>query len=204
MNSKTDKIYPESGVELSPFSAKNYDKVMNIASLGLYHGFIHRAIKAIDIQYGDKILDLGCGTGRNACIMAKYLGDSGAITGMDLSAIMEKQFNKKCTKYHNTNFVRQRIDVPFNISKQFDKIFVSFVIHGFPHEIRHTVLKNISNHLKIGGTFCMLDYAEFNINEMPPLYRMMFKKIGSVPGFCCFFRWWLLSFVDLTEEFSFR
>jgi len=36
MNLKTDKIYPDSGVELSPFSAKNYDKVMNIASLGLY------------------------------------------------------------------------------------------------------------------------------------------------------------------------
>jgi len=39
VNSKTDKIYPDSGVELKPFWAKNYDKVMNIASLGLYRGF---------------------------------------------------------------------------------------------------------------------------------------------------------------------
>ena len=86
MNSKTDKIYPDSGVELNPFTAKNYDTVMNMATLGLYRGFIHRAIRAMDIQRGDKILDLGCGTGRNACIMAKYLDDNGKITGRMLPA----------------------------------------------------------------------------------------------------------------------
>ncbi|MCK4689406.1 MAG: class I SAM-dependent methyltransferase, partial [Candidatus Marinimicrobia bacterium] len=83
MSSNMDKVYPDSGVELKPFTAKHYDRVMNIASLGLYRGFIYRAIKAMDIQHEDKILDLGCGTGRNACIMAKYLGDDGKITGMD-------------------------------------------------------------------------------------------------------------------------
>jgi len=33
MNSKTDKIYPDSGVELKSFIAKNYDMVMNMATL---------------------------------------------------------------------------------------------------------------------------------------------------------------------------
>jgi len=77
MKLKIDKIYPDSGVELSPFTAMNYDCLMNIATLGFYRGLIHRAIKAMDIQRGDKILDLGCGTGRNACIMEKYLSDTG-------------------------------------------------------------------------------------------------------------------------------
>lgn len=126
MNSKTDKIYPDSGVELTPFSAKKYDQVMNIATLGFYSGFIHRAIRAMNIQKGDTILDLGCGTGRNACIMAKYLSDKGKVTGMDLSSIMERQFNKKCAKYQNITFIRQRIDQPFDISEKFDKIFISF------------------------------------------------------------------------------
>ena len=115
MKLKKDKIYPDSGVELTPFTAINYDKVMNIATLGFYRGFIHGAIKAMDIQSGDKILDLGCGTGRNACIMKKYLSDNGIITGMDISPIMERQFNKKCAKYHNIDFARQRIDLPFSI-----------------------------------------------------------------------------------------
>jgi demethylmenaquinone methyltransferase/2-methoxy-6-polyprenyl-1,4-benzoquinol methylase len=177
MNLKTEKIYPESGVELNPFIAKYYDKIMTIASLGLYRGFIHKAIKAMDIQHGDKILDLGCGTGRNVCIMAKYVGGNGKITGIDISSIMERQFNKKCAKHQNIAFIRQRIDLPFSLSEQFDKIFISFVIHGFPHEVRQTILKNIYSHLKPGGIFFILDFAEFNMNEMPPLYRFIFKNI---------------------------
>jgi len=172
-----DKLYPDSGVELKPFTAKHYDKVMNIASLGLYRGFIHRAIKAMDIQHSDKILDLGCGTGRNACIMAKYLSEDGKITGMDMSSIMETQFREKCAKHHNFSFTRQRIDLPFSLSEQFDKIFISFVTHGFPHEIRKTVFKNVFNHLKPNGALFMLDYAEFDMNEMPPLYHFIFKSI---------------------------
>ena len=99
MKLKKDKIYPDSEVELTPFTAINYDKIMNIATLGLYRGFIHRAIKAMNIQSEDKILDLGCGTGRNACIMGKYLSGTGKITGMDISPIMERQFNKKLKNY---------------------------------------------------------------------------------------------------------
>jgi demethylmenaquinone methyltransferase/2-methoxy-6-polyprenyl-1,4-benzoquinol methylase len=177
MNSKTDKIYPDSGVELSPFTAKNYDQVLNIASFGLYRGFIHQAIKSMDIKPNDKILDLGCGTGRNACIMAKYLGNDGKIIGMDVSPIMEQQFNKKCAQYPNIQFIKQRIDLPFLSAEQFDKIFISFVIHGFPHEVRQTVLKNVFAHLKPGGTFSMLDFAEFDLNAMPVLYRFVFKKV---------------------------
>jgi ubiquinone/menaquinone biosynthesis C-methylase UbiE/predicted Fe-Mo cluster-binding NifX family protein len=177
MKSKKDKIYPDSGVELNTVIAKNYDKIMSIASFGFYRGFIQRAIKKMGIQYGDKILDLGCGTGFNACIMEEYLGDNGKIAGMDLSSIMERQFNKKCANYHNIKFIRKRIDLPFSLSEQFDKIFVSFVIHGFPHKVRHTVLKNVYNHLKPGGTFFMLDFAEFNMNDMPALYRFIFKNM---------------------------
>ncbi|HKK41876.1 MAG TPA: class I SAM-dependent methyltransferase, partial [Bacteroidales bacterium] len=60
------RIYPESGVELTPFTARNYDRVMNIGSFGKYSGFIKSAVKEMNIKEGDHILDLGCGTGRNA------------------------------------------------------------------------------------------------------------------------------------------
>ncbi len=207
MRSKTDKLYPDSGVELTPFTATHYDNVMDIASLGLYGGFIHKAIKAMDIQHGDTILDLGCGTGRNACIIAKYLGDSGKITGMDVSPIMEKQYNKRCANHRNSNFIRQRIDLPFSLPEQFDKIFISFVIHGFPHIIRQTILKNIYVHLKPDGAFFMLDFAEFNLSAMPPLYRFIFKKIECKYAFDFIERDWkkILESNNLSgfEEFFF-
>lgn len=172
-----NKIYPDSGVELSPFTAKNYDKLMNIVSFGIYKGFIKKAIKDMNIRAGDTILDLGCGTGRNAGLMAYYLSEDGRITGLDLSEIMEKQFNKRFKNDTRLRFTRQRADIPLDLGQHFDKILISFVIHGFPHEVRKTVIKNVYNHLKPGGSLFILDFSEFNMDEMPVLHRLIFKTI---------------------------
>ena len=171
-----NKIYPDSGVELSLFTAKNYDKLMNTVSFGIYKGFINKAIKDMEIQADDTILDLGCGTGRNAGLMASYLSEDGIITGLDVSEIMEKQFNKKFRDDTRIRFTRQRADIPFDLGQHFNKIMISFVIHGFPHEVRKTVIKNVYNHLKSGGSFFILDFSEFNMDEMPALHRFIFKS----------------------------
>ncbi|MEA3449021.1 MAG: class I SAM-dependent methyltransferase [Bacteroidota bacterium] len=173
----TEKIYPDSGVELKEFVAKNYDKIMNTMSFGLYRGFIKKAIKQMDIQQGNSILDLGCGTGRNASLMAKYIGETGHITGLDISELMETQFIKKFKEQDNISFAKQRIDQLFDFNKQFDIVFISFVIHGFPHEIRSTVIQNAFTHLKPGGIFYILDFAEFDMAKMPFPHRLIFKKI---------------------------
>ena len=204
-----DKIYPDSGVELTTLTAINYDNLMNIATLGYYRNFISRVIKAIGIQPEDKILDLGCGTWRNVCIMATYLSNAGEITGMDISPIMEKQFIKKCAKYKNAKFIKQRIDLPFSLSEQFDKIFISFVIHGFPHKVRQTVIENIYAHLKPGGLFFMLDFAEFDMSKMPGLYRFIFKTVECKYAFDFIERDWKQilgsnNFTDFEELFFFK
>lgn len=171
------KIYPDSGVELNRFIAKNYDKVMNTASLGMYRGFIRKAIKNMDIQPGDHIMDLGCGTGRNAKLMCSYLNEKGRITGLDISENMKKQFLYKFKGDKRVKFINRRIDQAFDLRVLFDKVFISFVIHGFPHEIRSAVIQNAFHHLKPGGSFYILDFAEFDMDKMPALHRFIFKKI---------------------------
>lgn len=44
------KIYPDSGVELKPFVARNYDKWMNTVSFGIYSGFIRKVIAQMKIN----------------------------------------------------------------------------------------------------------------------------------------------------------
>ena len=202
------KIYPDSGVELKPFTAKHYDKIMNAVSFGLYRRFIIKAVNDMDIKPGDSILDLGCGTGRNAALMASYLAEEGRITGMDVSDVMEKQFRKKFSDEPRTQFIRQRADIPFNLDKQFDKILISFVIHGFPHEVRKIVIDNIFKHLKPGGTFLMLDFSEFDMKKMPFHHRFLFKTIECKYAFDFIEKDWknILgenSFIDFTESFYF-
>ncbi|MCD6596611.1 MAG: class I SAM-dependent methyltransferase [Bacteroidales bacterium] len=174
-----EKIYPDSGVELTPLISRHYDFLMKLGSFGKYQGFINRAIKKMGIKPGDAILDLGCGTGKNACLMKKYLlADDGAkIVGMDISEVMMKQFEDNCKSSPFITFKKQRVDEPFDLGEKFDKIFISFVIHGFPHDIREKVIQNAFNHLKEGGSFFILDFSEFNMDEMPALHRMIFKKV---------------------------
>lgn len=173
----TEKIYPDSGVELTEFTAKHYDKIMNSISFGLYRGFIKKAIAQMNLQPGVSMLDLGCGTGRNAKLMASYIGETGKITGLDISKHMEQQFLSKFGESSNVAFENKRIDQPFDLNQEFDVVFISFVIHGFPHEIRSTVIENALTHLKPGGKFFILDFAEFDMNKMPAHHRFIFKKI---------------------------
>lgn len=171
------KIYPDSGVELSPFISKNYDKVMNIGSMGLYKRFIKGAIADMNIQPSDSIIDMGCGTGRNASLMTSYLNEKGEIIGLDISPEMEQQFNSKFKLDARVSFKNKRIDQALELNQMFDKIFISFVIHGFPNEVRSAVIENAINHLKPGGAFYILDFAEFDMAKMPFHHRAIFKAV---------------------------
>jgi len=203
------KLYPDSGVELSEFTAKNYDKIMNVASFGLYKGFIKKAIADLNIQKNDKILDMGCGTGRNILLMNKYVSEDSLITGLDISEDMELQFKQNCRLNSNIHFINKRIDEPFKLDQEFDKVFISFVIHGFPHEIRKTVIQNAYNNLKKGGTFNILDFAEFDMQTMPSHHRYIFKKVECKYAFDYIERDWKsilkeYGFINPTERFYFK
>ena len=194
-----DKLYPDSGVELSKFTAKHYDKIMNIASFGLYKMFIQKAIKNLEVKSNDKILDLGCGTGRNILLMNKYVSDNSLLIGLDISEDMENQFNFNCKRFSNIKFINKRIDQPFELDQKFNKVFISFVIHGFPHEIRKNIIKNAYNHLNAGGTFNILDFAEFDMDKMPFHHRIIFKKIECKYAFDFIKRDWK----NILEEYGF-
>ncbi|MFH0756765.1 MAG: class I SAM-dependent methyltransferase [Bacteroidota bacterium] len=174
---KKEKIYPDSGVELSPFISRNYDRIMALASMGHYPKAIIQSIKDMHIQPYDHILDMGCGTGYNSGLMASHLNETGTIHGLDISEEMALQFQDQFNEDHRITFQHQRIDIPFQLDKRFNKIFISFVIHGFPHEVRHAVIENAYNHLEPGGAFYILDFAEFDMDAMPFHHRAIFKAI---------------------------
>jgi len=171
------RYYPESKVEISGFSAKHYDILLNIITLGMYGNFIKNAVKEMKIESDDKILDLGAGTGRNACLMGQYLSGKGEILGLEISEQMIKQFENKTQNIPNIKLLRQRIDKPFMLEQSFDKVFISFVIHGFPQQVRAEIIGNAFNALRPAGEFIILDFNEFVLNETPLLFRIPFKAV---------------------------
>jgi len=171
-----EKIYPDSEVELNPNMARHYDEILNIASLGIYNKFIHKAIQTINIKPADRILDLGAGTGKNALIMNQYL-NNGEIVGLEISDQMISQFNNKFKSEPDIKVLNQRIDQPFQFEGKFDIVFMSFVLHGFPHEIRKNIINNAYQALKTNGRFIILDFNEIELEEEPFYFRIPFKLI---------------------------
>ena len=131
----------------------------------------------MNIQPNDKIIDLGAGTGRNACMMANYLSTKGEFVGLDISSEMVTQFERKCASLPNAKIVNQRIDEPLPYENEFDKVFISFVLHGFPQDVRRKIIRNAFKVLKKRGEFFILDYNEFSIKEMPLYLKIPFKLI---------------------------
>jgi len=167
----------ESKVEVTGFEARHYDLLMNIITFGAYPAFIRNAISKMNIQPTDKIIDLGCGTGRNSCLMAKYLSSEGKIIGLDIGSEMIEQFQQKCRAYPYVEIQNLPIDQPLPFKNEFDKAVMSFVFHGFPDEKKTAIIENVTKALKPGGHLFILDYNEFDIEKKPLIFRRVFKKL---------------------------
>ncbi len=88
---------------------------------------IARAISHMDIKPGDRVLDLGIGTGVS---LNYYPTDRGQIIGVDLSSGMLREARKKIREQNRTNatvFQTDAMQLPF-AEDTFDHVFISHVI----------------------------------------------------------------------------
>lgn len=164
-------------IELSGFRARFYDQLILMGTLGLYNSLIKKIIADMEIKPEDKILDMGAGTGKNELLMHRYLSNDGHITACEISTEMKKQFNKKCGRYENIILTVLRIERPLPFRDAFDKVFLSFVIHGFPQDQRVLILQNAFNALKPEGRLFIFDWNEFSLDEAGLLMCLFMNHI---------------------------
>jgi demethylmenaquinone methyltransferase/2-methoxy-6-polyprenyl-1,4-benzoquinol methylase len=153
-------------VEIGPGGARYYDFSLDLLSLGQYSHFIKSVVEKMSIKPGQSILDLGSGTGRNDCFMAEKVGPQGRIVGLDSSDEMLSRARKRCGRYSNITFKKQRIELflPY-YKEEFDKVFISFVLHGFEDDQKLGIIHGALQALKPGGVFYILDYSEFDLDK---------------------------------------
>ena len=166
-----------SKVEVTGAEARHYDLLMNVITGGTYPFFIRRVIRDMRIRPTDAILDLGAGSGRNACLMARYLGDQGRIVGLDIGPEMLEQARRRCQHLPNVTMEKQRIEETLRYHEEFDKVFISFVLHGFVQEDRLRIVDNAYRALQPGGQFLILDYDEFEPEQSFWPARFAFRHI---------------------------
>lgn len=167
-------------IEITGFKARYYDLFILLGTFGLYQKLIKTVIRLMGIKPADKVLDLGAGSGKNIRIMQDYLSKQGGITALEISEEMIRKFNKKCGRFDNVRLENLRIEKPLPFIDEFDKAFMSFVIHGFTQDIREKIIQNAFNALKSGGKLFIFDWNEFDLNESG-LYIRAFMKYIECP-----------------------
>lgn len=167
----------ETHIELDGFTARHYDRLMDLVSLGAYPRFLKKVIRAMKLHPGDKALDLGCGTGRNLLLMANNTGESGALYGIDLGEEMLAQAKARFAGWKNVHLAQGSILEAYPFNETFDHITISFVLHGFSAEQRIQIVQNALQQLKPGGIFSFLDWIPMDFHQQPWWFRAAFGYI---------------------------
>jgi demethylmenaquinone methyltransferase/2-methoxy-6-polyprenyl-1,4-benzoquinol methylase len=68
--------------------ARRYDAIVRLLSFGGDREYRRRAISELRLQPGQRVLDVGCGTGLNFRALADGVGPKGLVVGTDLSRSM--------------------------------------------------------------------------------------------------------------------
>lgn len=166
-----------SRVEISGLEARYYDQMLDLVSLGRYKKLIGKIIAAMEIQPGFRVLDLGCGTGRNAELMARYLGSSGEVLGLDIGAEMLEAAQKRAAKNPLLKFEKASILTPLPYQNEFDRVTIAFVLHGFEQPERLRIVDTAYQALKPDGIFYIVDWNEFDPKQLSALSSFAFHNI---------------------------
>jgi len=118
--------------------------------------FRRRVVKFASLTARDRILDVCCGTGELAAVIARYLPTKQVI-GVDISgsALDMARARDACSP---ASLVRaSSYNLPFR-SSGFDRCFISFGLHHMPTEGRQKTLAESHRVLAPGGMLYVIDY----------------------------------------------
>lgn len=111
-------------------------------------------LDCLDAKPGEKILEVGFGTGNNLLAIARPVGKKGGVAGIDISDEMVRIARQKLEKEGlsgNARLTRgDATQLPYE-DNAFDAIFMSFVLDLFDNPDIPLVLKECKRVLKEGG-----------------------------------------------------
>ena len=151
--------------------------------------FRKKQIELMDIRKGEKVLEVGCGTGALSILSKIAVGDSGEVEGIDIAPTMISKAQQKAGKAHLTiNFkIASVSELPYP-DNYFDLVISSMMFHHVPVEIKKEGLEEIYRVLKDTGRFFLCDFCSPHILTIPFAYMTFlwmsstrYQLLGKLP-----------------------
>jgi demethylmenaquinone methyltransferase/2-methoxy-6-polyprenyl-1,4-benzoquinol methylase len=119
-------------------------------------------VQALALKPGERVLELGFGTGNEVLHLAALVGPTGKVAGIDISPGMLAVANRKLVENVSTTPIDLRVgdarSLPFAIG-EFDAVYTSFTLELFPPEDIPVVLSEVRRVLKPDGRIGVVSMA---------------------------------------------
>ena len=151
------------------FIEERYDRIASLIALFDWLLFVppqlrRRAADRLALKPGDRVLEIGCGTGRNFPYLRREVGETGMVYGVDLSAGMLQRARDLCARERWNNVELTQCDAAQYIAREpLDGILFGLSYNTMPHHL--TVLQNAWKQLRPGGRVVIVD------GKLPPGFR---------------------------------
>lgn len=113
-------------------------------------------IDMADLQEGDNVLDMCCGTGNTTFIMARKVGEHARVMAIDLSAGQIRIARRK-NILPNVEFMVMDASRTCFAEGYFDKVVIPHALHEMPRATRLAALKEARRILKDTGILAVLE-----------------------------------------------
>lgn len=139
-------------------------------------------IERSGIKKGDRVLEIGCGSGAYTTFVAREVGKEGIVEALDIQPAMLAQLKKKLAKPENSDIQNIRLhessayQLPFE-EGSIDLVYMITVLPEIPDQAK--VLAEVWRVLKVNG---ILAVTEFFPDPDYPLSSTTSKK-GEKAGF---------------------
>ena len=140
------------------------------------------ALNKLDFNEEENVLDIGCGCGHTTLNIAKRIGPSGNVTGLDISEPMLKRAKESADEMSITNTFFKCVDVQTeDLGDQiYSAAFSRFGVMFFEDSI--AAFKNINKSLISGGYLSFVCWQSPAVNPWQSLFIQEVKKFLDLPS----------------------